>query len=111
MGLPLMDSDPTVLSRRTGGLPLTVDDAVQAAWDRLRASGEVAAVVLRGRRPWTVVTREALERAVAAGRGAEPIGRVAGFVVVPVDRSADALATVHEFTRAAWDWLRHERDR
>lgn len=111
MGAPLMDSDPTVQSPRSGVLPLAEDDTVQIARDRMRAAGDVAAVVLRGRRPWAVVSREALERAAAAGRGDEPIGRVAEFVVVPVDRSVDALATVHEFTRAAWDWLRYDRDR
>lgn len=111
MSRPLMDSDPTVRSPGSGVFPLAEDDTVQVARDRMRAAGDVATVVLRGRRPWAVVSREVLDRAVAAGRGDEPVGRVADFVVVPVDRSVDALATVHEFTRAAWDWLRYDRDR
>jgi len=40
-----------------------------------------------------------------------PVARVADLVPVPVDRSADALATLHAFTHAAWDWLLHDRGR
>ena len=111
MTLPLMDSDPTVRTPRSANPPLTVDDAVQDAWERLRASGETAAVVMRHGSPFAVVTRRALERAVASGRGEAPVDSVADFLAVPVDRSADALATVHVFTRAAWDWLMYDRGR
>jgi CBS domain-containing protein len=77
---------------------------------RLCATGDTAAVLVRGGRPVAVVTRRAVEQALAAGKAGAPVDSVADFVA-PVDRTADALATVHAFTRAAWNWLRDDRGR
>lgn len=111
MALPSMDSDPTVLTPRWLTSPLTTDSTVHDAWERLCATGDMAAVVSRDGRPVAVVTRLAVEQALAAGMAGTPVARVADLVLVPVDRSADALATLHAFTHAAWDWLLHDRGR
>ena len=111
MALPLMDPDPTKATTPPANPPLTIDDTVRDAWVRLRATGEPAAVVMRFGRPFVVVTRAAVERAVASGRAEDAVASVADVVAVPVDRSADALTTVHRFTRLAWDWLRYDRGR
>jgi CBS domain-containing protein len=111
MALPLMQSDPMVLTPRSASPALTVHSTVHEARERLCATGDTAAVLVRDGRPVAVVTRRAVEQAVAAGRADAPVGSAADFVAVPVDRTADALATVHVFTRAAWDWLRDDRDR
>ncbi len=91
--------------------PVTAEMSVREAWLRLRATGYTAAVVTRAGRPVAVVTRTAIEQALAAGREGAAVGRVADLVVVPVERSADAAATVRAFTRAAWDWLTYDRGR
>jgi hypothetical protein len=52
-----------------------------------------------------------VEHALAAGMAGAPVGGVADLVAVPVDRSADALATLRTFTSAAWDWLVDGRGR
>jgi hypothetical protein len=111
MALPLMDSDPTVLTPRSATSPLTADSTVHDAWERLSATGDTAAVVSRDGRPVAVVTRPAVEHALAAGMAGAPVGGVADLVAVPVDRSADALATLRTFTSAAWDWLVDGRGR
>jgi predicted transcriptional regulator len=71
----------------------------------LRNSGETAGVVYRSGRPVGVVTTVALARAAQSGRGDAPIVTVMDYVVVPVNRDADAHETVRTFTDAAWDWL------
>jgi CBS domain-containing protein len=109
--VPLMDSDPGVLMPRSLPPALTVHSTVHDARQRLCATGDTAAVLVRGGRPVAVVTRRAVEQALAAGKAGAPVDSVADFVTVPVDRTADALATVHVFTRAAWDWLRDDRGR
>jgi hypothetical protein len=81
------------------------------AWRRLVATGDAAVVVLRDDRPVAVATRQAVGLAMASGNADAPLGTVADHVAVPVDRTADALDTVHAFTRAAWDWLRVDRGR
>ena len=111
MAHPLMDSDPTVLTPQSARSPLTADNTVHEAWERLCATGDTAAVISRDGRPVAVVTRPAVEQALAAGMAGTPVARVADLVPVPVDRSADALATLRAFTRAAWDWLLHDRGR
>jgi hypothetical protein len=111
MAVPLMDSDPRVLMPRSLPPALTVHSTVHDARQRLCATGDTAAVLVRGGRPVAVVTRRAVEQALAAGKAGAPVDSVADFVTVPVDRTADALATVHAFTRAAWDWLRDDRGR
>lgn len=111
MTLPLVDRDPIVLTPRSVQLPLTCDDTVAEALARLQAAGDTAAVVMRDGRPCAVVTRRAIEEASATGDADAPLGRVADFLAVPVDRSADALATVQAFTRAAWTWLRTDTGR
>ena len=42
---------------------------------------------------------------MASGHAGEGVATVADFVAVPVDREADALATIQTFTRAAWMWM------
>ncbi len=111
MALPRMDSDPTGSTPRSMTPPLTNDSSVHDAWERLQATGDTAAVVMRAGYPVAVVTRRAVERALAAGMEGGRVGRIADLVTVPVDSSADALATVHVFTRAAWDWLQYDRGR
>ena len=90
---------------------LTADSTVRAARERLSATGETAVVVIRDGHPVAVVTRPAIERALAEGRADDRVDTVADMVTVPVDRSVDALTTIHAFTRAAGDWLRYDRDR
>lgn len=109
MALPLMDSDPTVLPARSHEPALGWDSSVDEVWSRLAASGEPAAVLVCDGEPAAVVTRTAAEAAMLTGLAEAPATAVADFVAVPVDRSADALDTLHAFTRAAWDWLVHRR--
>ena len=111
MALPLMARDQAVVVPRSMNPPLTVDDSVRGAWVRLHGTGETAVVVTRYGHPFAVASRLAIERAMAAGQAEEPVDRVADFVTVPVDRSADALATIRRFTRRAWDWLVYDRKR
>ena len=111
MALPLMDPDPTKATTPPANPPLTTDDTVRDAWARLRATGDAAAVVTRFGHPFVVVTRAAVEQAVASGRATDAVASVADVVAVPIDRSADAVTIVHRFTRAAWDWLRYDRGR
>lgn len=105
MTLPLMDRDQAGRLPRSALPPLTVDATVSDAADRLLASGDQAIVLWQYGRPAAVATRAAIHEAIGAGRGDERAGAVADLVAVPVDRGADALATLHAFTRAAWDWL------
>lgn len=108
MALPQMDPDPTALASAPHLQPLTTGTCVHAALARVRNSGETAAVVYRSARPVGVVTADALTRAARSGRADAPITTVMNYVAVPVDRHADAHATVRTFTDAAWDWL-HRR--
>lgn len=111
MALPRMDSDSTASTPRSMTPPLTRDSSVHDAWERLRTTGDTAVILMCAGYPVAVVTRRAVERALAAGMEGGRVGRIADLVTVPVDRSADALATVHVFTRAAWDWLQYDRGR
>ena len=110
MALDQTTRDPAAFPPGSVTSPVTADMSVLEAWRRLRATGDTAAVVTRAGRPVAVVTRTAIEQAVAAGMEGAPVGRVADLVAVPVERSADAAATVRAFTRAAWDWLTYDRD-
>ena len=109
MALPRVDSNPTPSTPSSMTPPLTNDSSVHDAWERLRTTGDTAAVVMCAGYPVAVVTRRAVERALAAGKEGGRVGSIADLVTVPVDRSADALATVHVFTRVAWDWLQYDR--
>jgi hypothetical protein len=100
-----MDPDPTALASPARLHGLTAGTCVHAALAHLRTSGETAAVVYRSARPIGVVTAKAVARASASGRGDAPITSVMDYVAVPVDRDADAHATVRAFTDAAWAWL------
>jgi CBS domain-containing protein len=109
MALPQMDSDPTAVDRMTSASLLTPATSINEACARLRATGEVAAVVVRRGRPVGVITAAALARAATARRPDTPIGTVMDYVAVPVDPEADAHKTVRTFTRAAWDHLERRR--
>ena len=111
MALPLVDSDRTVVAPGAAHPPLTSVSTVAEAWRRLVATGDAAVVVMRDDRPVAVATRQAVGLAVACGNADAPLGTVADHVAVPIDRTADALDTLHAFTRAAWDWLRLDRGR
>jgi CBS domain-containing protein len=109
MTRPRMNSDPTAVDRVTMTTPLTTTTSINEACARLRATGEVAAVVVRCGRPVGVITAAALARAATARRPDTPIGTVMDYVAVPVDPEADAHKTVRTFTRAAWDHLERRR--
>jgi hypothetical protein len=100
-----MNPDPTALASAPRLLPLTTGTCVHVALAHLRNSGEMAAVVYRSARPVGVVTAGALARAAGSGRADAPIATAMDYVAVPVNRDADAHATVRTFTDAAWDWL------
>ena len=105
MTLPLVDRDPTALGPDRAPSPLTSEATVADAWRHLVATGDPAIVVMRHDRPVAVATRLAVATAMAGGHADEGVATVADFVAVPVDRDADSLATLQDFTRAAWMWL------
>lgn len=111
MALPVMDSDPTVPAARTDADPLTPESTVHEAWEQLAATGASAVVLVRDDRPVALASRAALGLALTTGDGGAPVGSVADYVAVPVDRTVDALTTLHTFTAAAWHWLRCDRGR
>ena len=111
MALPLTDSDLTVVAPEPENASLTPVSTVGDAWRRLVATGDASVVVMRDERPVAVATRQAVGLAMACGDADAPLGTVADHVAVPVDRTADALDTLHAFTQAAWDWLRIDRRR
>jgi hypothetical protein len=105
-----MGPDPTALASAPHPQPLTTGTCVHVALAQLRNSGDTAAVVYRADRPVGVVTAGALARAAASGHADAPIAIAAmDYVAVPVDRDADAHATVRTFTDAAWKWLHGRR--
>ena len=110
MTLPLTHSDAVVTTPRSMTSPLTIDDTVHDAWERLRGTGETVVVLTRHGHPVALATRDAIEHAMAEGNAEAPVDRVTDFVAVPVDRGSDALDTIHGFTRAAWDWLVYDRE-
>jgi CBS domain containing-hemolysin-like protein len=101
MALPAMDSDPTVPRP-----PLTPTSTLAEAWAHLRATGERMAVVWRHDQPVGMVGAEALLDGIRCGRSGDPVATVMEYVAVHVDSDADAGATLRQFRRAAWDWLR-----
>jgi hypothetical protein len=112
MPLPHLDPDATAVGRSTGGLPVTTTTCIHETQAHLRRTGEPAAVVYRNGRPVGIVTAAALDRARSAHTDV-PLTAVMDYVAVAVDAGTDveAEATVHAFTRAAWDWLLHARTR
>jgi CBS domain-containing protein len=110
MGLPLSDSDPTVVGRGPATRIIGATTVAEAG-AHLRLTGEPAAIVYAHGRPVGLVTAGALGRAAMAGRSERPVGALMDYVTVPADASADAEATVRAFTNAAGDWLRRRRDR
>jgi hypothetical protein len=108
MGLPLFDSDPTVVRRPL--TRITSVTTVAEARAHLRLTGEPAAIVYARGRPAGLVTAGALGRASMAGHSERPVGALMDYVTVPVDPDADAEATVRAFTSSAWEWLRRRRD-
>ena len=105
MALPQMDPDPTAIGSAPHVPPLTTGTCVHVALAHLANRGESAAVVYRADRPVGVVTAGALARVAGSGHPDAPIATAMDYVAVPVDRDADAHATVRTFTDAAWDWL------
>jgi hypothetical protein len=109
MGLPLFDTDPTVV-RRAPAARITGDTSVAEARAHLRLTGEPVAIVYYHGRPAGLVTEAVLDHTVMAGRCDSPVGALMDYVAVPVDPRADAEATVRTFTKTAWEWLRRRRD-
>jgi hypothetical protein len=104
-----MNSDPTAVDRVTMTTPLTTTTSINEACARLRATGEVAAVVVRRGRPVGVVTAAALSIAATASRPDEPICTVMDYVTVLVDREAGGSGAVRSVTLAAWEELERRR--
>lgn len=105
MTLSLIDSDPTEVARVPHGAGITRATCVAEARAHLRLTGEAAGVVYSQGRPVGIVTAAALDRATAEGRCDSPVAAMMDFVAVGVDPTATAGATLHTFTRTAWDWL------
>jgi CBS domain-containing protein len=107
--LPRTDPDPAAIVRVPHLQPLTTSTSVHAALAHLRNSGETAAIVYRSAVPVGVVTAGALAQAAGSGRADAPVATAMDYVTVPVNRDADAHATIRTFTDAAWDWLHARR--
>lgn len=107
MARPMLDPDPTELTRVPHADRIARITTLAEARAHLRLTGEPAGIVYAHSRPLGAVTATALNDAVAAGHGDTPVGQVMDYVAVPVAPATDdAAATVTSFTRAAWDWLR-----
>jgi CBS domain-containing protein len=106
MALPQMNADPKAFDRVPGPHQITSMTSVCEARAHLHTTGDAAALVYRNGQPVGVVTSAALVSASMVRGEDAPISTVMDYVAVPVDRSADALAIIRRFDRAAWDWLK-----
>jgi hypothetical protein len=111
MAVPQTGGDPTAFgpvanaqqvttaTRRRSCQRLTTATSVTEARAHLRATGEPAAVIYRGRAPVGLVTAAALCDEAGSNRSDEPVIAVMDYVTVPVAGYGDARAALRAINR------------
>lgn len=100
MAVPQTGSDPTASGHVPNTPHVTAATSVHEARAHLRATGEPAAVVYRGRSPVGVVTATALCGQVASGCSDMPVIAVMDYVTVPAAGYRDADAALRAINRS-----------